>query len=1174
MRNAVVRVLLLAMIAIPVLPCPAQTALPVQWLYSPLYEVMSVAYSPDGTLLAASGTSGVQIFQTSTGKLLRCFPTSSEVFAFAVAFSPNGKFIAVGGEGVDSTTNQIVGEVELWEVSSGSLLTSFGTSAVIVRCVGFSPDGATLVDGGLDQTGGLLECWNISSKALTASLPTSASSVGSVAFSADGKTLVSGGTIATGTYPFQYTGVLELWSTSTLSRVASLPTAATQVFSVSISPSGGTLADGGISNSGGVLELWNVASHQMVANLNTKATFVGALSFSPGGNALACGGSNSSGGVLESWNPTTAKLVTSFPTSASTIRAACYSPNGSSLADGGDGLQNRGVLELWNTSTQTLEISPNTSAYQNSLVEFVLSPDNVTMASATTGGADQSGNVLYPPQLDMWSLATGDLVRSLPTTVPEYMGAMCFSPNGSLLADVGNSFDQATYTGTGIVELWNVASGSLVRTLKTSVNSSYPAPTLGFSPDGKMLGVCGTSQIPGSTGYSPVLEIWNVASGGLITSLILNLNNNAWEANCVAFSPNGTLVADGESDYDGSTNTNFGAIRFWNVGTWTQSGEIKSTSNNVTAMAFSPDGALIADCSSDPYQVIPTVIEEWDVATGKLLGTWAYPANTNPTSLAFSADGSFLFVGTQGLGLQVFSAKDLSLITTYAGWPTPYQSANSVSISGRGDLIGYFNAYDWLVVSNNPYFTYPISSLTISPTSVPGGNTSTGTVTLAGPAGSGGTVVSLSSSNAAAAVPATVTVAAGKTTGTFTVKTTPVPSLTSVTINANLNGTTESASLSIKAPTLASLTLNPTTVAGIASSVGTLTLSSPAPTGGVTIDLSSSSLAASLPSSVSIPAGQLSATFTVTTVAVTTQTSVAITGTLAGSSQSATLTLVPIALASISLNPSTVAGGNLSTGTASLNGLAPKGGVVVKLTSSLSGVTVPASVTILAGSSSATFAVKTSAVGIQKVATITGKLGTVSQSATLTVNPPVLLSVNVNPSSVTGSGSSTGTVTLSGPAPSGGLVVKLSSSLSSVTTPVSMTVATGKSTATFTAKTTPVGTQTRATITASLNGAAETATLTVNPPALASLTLSPTTVTGGKTSTGTVKISAAAPTGGFVVTLASSESGATVPATVKIPAGKTSITFVVKTAKVSSKSTATISANAGGATKTAVLTIS
>ena len=95
---------------------------------------------------------------------------------------------------------------------------------------------------------------------------------------------------------------------------------------------------------------------------------------------------------------------------------------------------------------------------------------------------------------------------------------------------------------------------------------------------------------------------------------------------------------------------------------------------------------------------------------------------------------------------------------------------------------------------------------------------------------------------------------------------------------------------------------------------------------------------------------------------------------------------------------------------------------------------------------------------------------------------PTLSSVGVNPSSVTGGSSSTGTVTLSGPATSYGAAVALSSSASAATVPSSVPVAAGASSANFTVNTSAVTASTPVTITGSYAGIIKTAMLTVTPP--------------------------------------------------------------------------------------------
>jgi hypothetical protein len=90
-----------------------------------------------------------------------------------------------------------------------------------------------------------------------------------------------------------------------------------------------------------------------------------------------------------------------------------------------------------------------------------------------------------------------------------------------------------------------------------------------------------------------------------------------------------------------------------------------------------------------------------------------------------------------------------------------------------------------------------LSSIMLNPTSVIGGASSTGTVTLGGAAPSGGALVYLSSGASAATVPAGVAVAAGATSATFTVNTSAVTAATPVTITASYAGSRQTAALSV-----------------------------------------------------------------------------------------------------------------------------------------------------------------------------------------------------------------------------------------------------------------------------------------------------------------------------------------------------------------------------------------
>ena len=185
------------------------------------------------------------------------------------------------------------------------------------------------------------------------------------------------------------------------------------------------------------------------------------------------------------------------------------------------------------------------------------------------------------------------------------------------------------------------------------------------------------------------------------------------------------------------------------------------------------------------------------------------------------------------------------------------------------------------------------------------------------------------------------------------------------------------------------------------------------------------------------------------------------------------------------------------------------------------------------------------------------------------------LGMSVTPATVPGGQSVALRITLAGTAPPGGGQVSLSSSVpAAVAVPPSVTISAGATSAAFTLATMPVAVSTAVTVSASYLGATARSSVTVKPPALATVTLTPSSVTGGNASTATVTLTGVAPSGGTVVALKTSNAAiATVPASVTVEAGAMSLSFTITTVHVSTASSATVSATAGGVTRSAKLTI-
>jgi len=378
-------------------------------------------------------------------------------------------------------------------------------------------------------------------------------------------------------------------------------------------------------------------------------------------------------------------------------------------------------------------------------------------------------------------------------------------------------------------------------------------------------------------------------------------------------------------------------------------------------------------------------------------------------------------------------------------------------------------------------------------------------------------------------------------------------------------------------PALSSLGCAPTTLSPGTSSLCTVQLTAAAASGGFAVALASNNGAITVPSSVTVPSGSLSATFSATAITVAVSTSVTVTVSAGGVSKTAVLTVNPLpGVSSLSCSPASVSAPGSSSCTVTVTQAAPSGGLAVSITDNHAAVTVPASVSVAAGQTSASFTASVAALTADATAQVTATLNGTSRSATLTLVAPATLSTLVcSPATIVSGTSSTCTLTLTKAAPSGGLAATLTRSNSAVTIPASVTVAAGALSATFAATGGAVTANQSVTITAASSGTSVTATITVQPasPQLSALTCAPTTITGAGATACTVTLSAAAPAGGASVAVASNQASLTVPASVAVSAGATSATFTGTASAVPTPTSAQVSATCSGSSKTVAITL-
>ncbi len=373
---------------------------------------------------------------------------------------------------------------------------------------------------------------------------------------------------------------------------------------------------------------------------------------------------------------------------------------------------------------------------------------------------------------------------------------------------------------------------------------------------------------------------------------------------------------------------------------------------------------------------------------------------------------------------------------------------------------------------------------------------------------------------------------------------------------------------------LLSLTVSPSSVVAGTSASGTVALSVKAPVGGASVSLTSSDTsAATVPSTVTVAADFSAVGFTVTTLPVSSVKTVTITASFAGTTKTATLTVTPsIAVTGLTLSPTSVVGGNNSVGTVTLN--APSQATTVTLTSAnTNAATVPASIVVPYGRTSTTFAVTTLGVAATTTSSITASTSSGSRASTLTVTPASLNGMSLNPTSIPAGTASTGTLTFNGQTPPAGANVSLSSTVASIATvPTSTTVPGGATSGTFLATGVTAGSSQ---IKATYGASNYTQNLTVTPPVIASITLSPAGLNAGGSSSGYVTLTA--PVSSIAtVSLSSSSAYATLSASsVTVDAGQSvSHVFTVSTSSSAPPTTAIITGTyPSGISKTATLQI-
>jgi WD40 repeat protein len=445
-------------------------------------SITSVAFSPDGTRIAATSAVGersvgqVNVWDAKTGTAL------FEVKGFldsvqGLVFSPDGARFTTGSRNQVQTAT-------VWDARTGTALVQMKGGPGPVTSVAFSADGDRIITaGGEDELPGAATVWDAQTGAPLVELKGLKEGVNSVAFSPDGTQIITAAAKELNIGGDE----LKVWDarTGTVLRDLTQPRGRGLSFmnhkggSVAFTPDGTRFVTGGVrtpKSMGDEAKVWDAETGVVLVELKAQRWLMHSLAFSPDGTRIVAGGSD---GTARVWNARTGAILLELKGHTGGVNCAAFSPDrdGTRIVTGS---RDR-TVRVWDarTGTALVELKGHTGG----VTSVAFTPDGTRIVSASS-------------EVIVWDARMGTAPVELRQS--SYITSAAFSPDSTRIVLVGGA---GLPTDAAEVRVFDTRTGAAVLDLQGQTGG---VQSMAFSTDGTRIVI---------RAYNKTVKVWDAQTG-------------------------------------------------------------------------------------------------------------------------------------------------------------------------------------------------------------------------------------------------------------------------------------------------------------------------------------------------------------------------------------------------------------------------------------------------------------------------------------------------------------------------------------------------------------------------------------------------------------------------------------------------------------------------------------